>query len=110
MWVADMDFPAPKPVLAALRKAVDHGVLGYELPSLALKEIVAARMDKLYKWKVKPESVIATTGIVSGFSVAAGITCTPKEGEGHIRLNFGTSRALLKTGLDKMRKALSQYQ
>ena len=33
MWVADMDFPAPKPILNALHKAVDHGVLGYEMPS-----------------------------------------------------------------------------
>ena len=29
-----------------------------------------------------------------------------KEGEGHIRLNFGTSRTLLKQGLEQMRKAL----
>ncbi|MBI5963029.1 MAG: putative C-S lyase [Chloroflexi bacterium] len=80
MWVADMDFPAPKPILAALHKAVDHGVLGYELPSLALKEVVAARMDKLYGWKVRPEAVVAVTGIVSGFSVAARIACTPRKG------------------------------
>jgi cystathionine beta-lyase len=80
MWVADMDFPAPKPILDALHKAVDHGVLGYELPSKALKETVAARMDKLYGWRVKPEAVVAVTGIVSGFSVAARIACTPKKG------------------------------
>lgn len=80
MWVADMDFPAPKPILNTLYKAVDQGVLGYELPSKALKETVAARMDKLYGWKVKPEAVIAVTGVVSGFSVAARIACTPKRG------------------------------
>jgi cysteine-S-conjugate beta-lyase len=80
MWVADMDFPAPKPILNALHKAVDHGVLGYESPSKVLKETVAARMDKLYGWKVKPEAVVAVTGIVSGFSVAARIACTPKKG------------------------------
>jgi cystathionine beta-lyase len=28
-----------------------------------------------------------------------------KEGEGHLRLNFGTSRSLLKEGLDRMRNA-----
>jgi cystathionine beta-lyase len=28
MWVADMDFPAPKPILNALHKAVNQGVLG----------------------------------------------------------------------------------
>lgn len=80
MWVADMDFPAPKPILSTLHKAVDHGVLGYELPSQALKETVAARMDSLYRWKVKPEAVVAVTGIVSGFSVAARAFCTPKKG------------------------------
>jgi len=80
MWVADMDFPAPKPILSALHKAVDHGVLGYEMPMKPLKETVAARMDQLYGWKVKPEMVIAVTGIVSGLSVAARIACTPKRG------------------------------
>lgn len=29
LWVADMDFPAPKPVLEALHRAVDHGIFGY---------------------------------------------------------------------------------
>ncbi len=80
MWVADMDFPTPKPILSTLHKAVDHGVLGYEIPMNPLKETVAARMDQLYGWKVKPEMVIATTGIVSGLSVAARIACTPKRG------------------------------
>jgi len=80
MWVADMDFPAPAPVLSALHKAVDHGVLGYEMAMPPLKETVAARMDSLYGWKVKPDAVVAVTGIVSGFSVATRMACTPKKG------------------------------
>lgn len=80
MWVADMDFPAPKPILNALHRAVDHGVLGYELPPRSLQETVAARMARLYNWKVDPEAIIATTGIVSGFNVAARSFCTPKRG------------------------------
>ncbi len=80
MWVADMDFRAPPPVLAALRKAVDHGVLGYEMPSRALYESVAGRMQQLYGWKIDPEWVTAVTGIVSGFNVAARAFCTEKKG------------------------------
>ena len=80
MWVADMDFPAPKPILQELRKVVDHGVLGYELPSPALKETVAKRMDHLYRWKVRPDSVVAVTGIVSGFNVAARAFGSQKRG------------------------------
>ena len=71
MWVADMDFPAPKPILDAIRDAVRHGVLGYELASNTLLETVAARMDRLYGWKVQPEWVVPASGIVSGFNVAA---------------------------------------
>jgi len=80
MWVADMDFPAPKPILNGLDKAVKHGVMGYEFATPVLKKTVADRMDSLYGWKVKPEAVIETTGIVSGFSIAARIACTPKKG------------------------------
>ena len=80
MWVADMDFPAPGPILNRLHKAVDHGVMGYEFATPAVKDTVAARMDRLYSWKVKPEAVVDVTGIVSGFSVAARIACTQKKG------------------------------
>lgn len=80
MWVADMDFSAPKPILATLQKQIEHGVLGYEMPAQTLKETVAARMDALYAWKVKPEAVVAVTGIVSGFSVAARAFASPKKG------------------------------
>jgi cysteine-S-conjugate beta-lyase len=80
MWVADMDFPAPKPILEALHKVVDQGVLGYELPSAALRETVAARMDDLYGWKVKPEAVVPVTGTVSGFNVAARALASPRKG------------------------------
>ncbi|WKZ35785.1 MAG: PatB family C-S lyase [Anaerolineales bacterium] len=80
MWVADMDFPAPKLILEALRKRLDHGVLGYEIPGRVLQERVSARMEHLYDWKVKPESVLTVPGVVSGFSVAARAFCTPKKG------------------------------
>jgi len=80
MWVADMDFPAPKPIRDALHKAVDQGVLGYEIPSKALQETVAARMDRLHNWKVKPEAVVAVTGIVGGFNVAARAFSSSKKG------------------------------
>ncbi|MDF2889408.1 MAG: aminotransferase, partial [Lacrimispora sp.] len=29
LWVADMDFKAPQPVLDALRARVEHGIFGY---------------------------------------------------------------------------------
>jgi cystathionine beta-lyase len=80
LWVADMDFAAPQPVLEALRAATAHGVFGYELPSLALREVVAARMERLYGWKVSPAAVVATPGIVAALAAAAHGLGAPGEG------------------------------
>ncbi len=80
LWVADMDFRAPTPILDALRAAVDHGAFGYELPSAALTESVVTRMKKLYNWEIRPESVVALPGLVSGFFAAGEALCRPGEG------------------------------
>lgn len=80
MWVADMDFRSPPAILAELRKAVDLGVFGYELPSHPLLETMAGRMRRLYDWDVDPDMVVPVTGIVSGFNVAIRALCTAKKG------------------------------
>jgi len=80
MWVADMDFQAPKPLLDEMRALLDHGVLGYELDAQAAIEAIVTRMKKLYNWKISPEMIIATPGIVKGFYTAARAICVPGEG------------------------------
>ncbi|MFN3491350.1 MAG: MalY/PatB family protein [Anaerolineales bacterium] len=80
MWVADMDFPVPKPILDSLDKLLKHGVLGYELPGKVLYATVAKRMSDLYGWKVSSDSVIAIPGVVIGLNIAASIFCTDKKG------------------------------
>ncbi len=80
LWIADMDFPAPQPVQEALRRAVDHGIFGYEFPTQELRQTVAARMWNLYGWQVSPEMVVATPGVISAFNAAARTVCAPGEG------------------------------
>ena len=80
LWVADMDFASPKPILDAIQEKLAQGALGYERPSQVLLEVVAARMEKLYGWKIELEMVVATPGIVSGFNAAARAVCEPGEG------------------------------
>ena len=80
MWVADMDFAAPTPILDVLHSTIYHGVLGYEHPSKKLQENVAERMQRLYNWDVSAEDVVPVPGLVTGFNVAARITCQPGEG------------------------------
>jgi cystathionine beta-lyase len=80
LWVADMDFAAPPAVQAVLRAKVEHGIFGYEMPSARLLEQVALRMQNLYKWQVTPDMVLAIPGVVTGFNLAALVTCQPGQG------------------------------
>lgn len=80
MWVADMDFSPPPSILRGLQRFLEHGDLGYQLPSMPLYEAVAARLDKLYNWKVSPHAVVPISGVNSGYNVAARTFCTPRRG------------------------------
>lgn len=80
LWVADMDFLTPEPIRNALHEMLDRGVLGYEFLQSHTKQVVAARMERLYGWQVDPDWVVATTGVVSGFNIAARAICQPGDG------------------------------
>jgi cystathionine beta-lyase len=80
MWIADMDIPTAPQIIAALRKQVEQGVLGYELLSKHLLETIAARMKKLYGWEVDPESIVYTAGVNNGYNIAARVLCSSERG------------------------------
>jgi cystathionine beta-lyase len=66
MWVADMDFKAPQPVLDAITDAVQHGILGY--PGGVPKSYVDAVINwqaKRFGWNVSPEWLLQTPGVVT---------------------------------------------
>mgnify|MGYP000927261880 FL=1 len=44
MWVADMDFRSPEPVIAALHERVEHGVFGYPGRVSGFNEVMVERM------------------------------------------------------------------
>ncbi len=65
MWVADMDIPIAKPITDAIRERVEHGIFGYPLQNpRSVIESVIYRMEKLYRWKIRPEWIIFTPGII----------------------------------------------
>lgn len=70
LWVADMDFASPEPVLAALSERVAHGVFGYGSDSKRLTELIVERLRRSYGWHVAPEDVVFLPGVVPGFNLA----------------------------------------
>lgn len=71
MWVADMDFLSPEPVVRALRERAEHGVYGYTIEPKALRAAVLDRLERMYHWKVQPEELIFLPGVVTGFNLAS---------------------------------------
>lgn len=87
MWVADMDFAAPEPVIRALRQRVDHGIFGYpmglmnspkELPEL--RAAIVDRLASLYRWQIEPEDIVFIPGVVVAFNLACHALAAPDQG------------------------------
>lgn len=70
LWVADMDFRSPEPVIEALRRRVELGLYGYALPPAELREVIQERLERLYGWRVSAEEILFLPGVVSGFNQA----------------------------------------
>lgn len=69
MWVADMDFPSPEPVVRALHARAEHGFFGYAFRQAGLVEAVLARMERLYGWQLTAEDLIFIPSLVSGINL-----------------------------------------
>jgi cystathionine beta-lyase len=70
LWVADMDFQAPPPVLKALHERVDHGIFGYAVPGDELLEIIVTRLWERYRWKIQPSWIVWLPGLVPALNAA----------------------------------------
>ncbi len=64
MPVADMDFLPPPEVTEALRRRLDHGVMGYAVPPRHLVQTIADAMMRDYGWRVDPAAISFMPGVV----------------------------------------------
>ncbi len=69
MWVADMDFLSPPPVIEALTKRVAHGVFGYTNTPDELVEVVLDHIKNDFGWRIQPEWIVWLPGLVCGLNV-----------------------------------------
>lgn len=80
LWVADMDFAAPPPVIAALHRRADHGVFGYAGPLPSLVEATVEYCARQYGWKIEPSWIVWIPGLVTGLNLAARAVGEPGDG------------------------------
>jgi len=79
MWVADMDFKAPPALLDTLQQSIEHGILGYTVIPDKLNEILIAKLDDLYDWKVEEEWIMWVPGVVCALNIACSTFGRPQD-------------------------------
>ena len=70
MWVADMDFPAARPIVEVLEIRARHEFYGYTQPGSGLIEAVVERLKKKFGWQIEAEWVVFTSGVIPAINIA----------------------------------------
>ncbi len=73
LWVADMDFETPAFIIDALKKRLDHPVLGYSSTPEELWAAIIDWQDSHHQWKVTREWLTYIPGIVKGIGMAINV-------------------------------------
>lgn len=79
LWVADMDFRAPKPVLEALHRSVEHGIFGYSEVKSDYYDAVSAWFSRRFGWQTQPQWLVKTPGVV--YALAMAVRALTKPGD-----------------------------
>ena len=70
LWVADMDFATPDFILQAIRKRLEHPVLGYTMRRESFFESYMRWAKKRYGWNVSREWLDFSPGVVGALALS----------------------------------------
>ncbi len=69
MWVADMDFRTPDFILDALKKRLDHPILGYSIRSTEYFDAIRNWLLRRHQWAIEKEWISFSPGIVPALNM-----------------------------------------
>ncbi len=69
MWVADMDFRCPEPVIQAVIARAQQGVYGYTMPGSDFYAAVVNWMRQRHGWEIDPDWICLTSGVVTALNM-----------------------------------------
>lgn len=79
LWVADMDFATPPFIIDALRRRLEHPVLGYTVEPADYWPTVMAWVGSHHGWTTKREWYSFIPGVVKGIGFAVNVFVKPGE-------------------------------
>jgi cystathionine beta-lyase len=79
LWVADMDFPSPPSVVAALEGRAAHGVYGYQSIPEPFVDALRERLLSRHAFDVSDDWLVWLPGVVSGLNLACAAYADPDD-------------------------------
>ncbi len=76
-WVADMDFATPSFIMDALKKRLEHPILGYTAEPADYRPAIIDWEKKLHGWDIEPEWISYIPGIVKGIGMVINVFTKP---------------------------------
>lgn len=80
LWVADMDFPAPREIVDAIRARVEHPVYGYTIEPASYVDAVVQWFAARHGWALEREWVLSSPGVLPSLSTAILALTRPGDG------------------------------
>ena len=77
LWIADMDFRTPDFVIDALKRRLEHPILGYPVVPEDYFTTIAEWVSTLHGWSVDPLHIRYIPGIVKGIGLALNTLLKP---------------------------------
>lgn len=69
MWVADMDFKTPDFIIDALRRRLEHEIMGYSFRPAEYYNSISSWFNKKHNWKIENEWICFSPGIVPALNL-----------------------------------------
>jgi cystathionine beta-lyase len=69
LWVADMDFPAPPEVVAAITKRAELGMYGYTASPQSYVDAIIGWVKRRHGWEIRQEWLASAPGVVPALSM-----------------------------------------
>jgi cystathionine beta-lyase len=75
LWVADMDFKSPQPIIEKLIQTAEYGIYGYSILPPSFFEAVLSWFKRRYGWDIDRKWLSQTPGVIPALDVAVNAFC-----------------------------------
>ncbi|RED63871.1 MalY/PatB family protein [Cohnella lupini] len=80
LWVADMDFEAPKEVVEAITRRAEQGIYGYTVRTQSFYDSIVGWLSRRHGWNIEQDWISSSPGVVPALSLMVLAFTEPGDG------------------------------